>query len=83
VADTEQVLYPACDCLSGPKLKPARHDPCKKPSVVLAISVYTEEEADRRAVEDDEFYVRFDEVSEDVNGYVCCYTRGGLMGQWV
>jgi len=33
---------------------------------VLAISVYTEEEADRRAVEDDEFYARFDEISEDV-----------------
>ena len=34
------------------------------------VSVYVDEEADRRAVEDDEFYVRFDEVSEDVNLYL-------------
>ena len=70
VADTEQVVFPSCDCVGGPKNKPQRHDPCKKPSVVLAISVYTEEEADRRAVEDDEFYQKFDEISEDVKIYL-------------
>jgi len=36
VADTEQVMFPSCDCINGPKNKPSRHDPCKKPSVVLA-----------------------------------------------
>lgn len=66
VADTENVTYPNCDCVGGPKNKPMRHDPCKKASVVLALSVYTEEEADRRAVEDDEYYAQFDEISEDI-----------------
>ena len=37
---------------------------------MLAISVYTEEEADRRAVEDDEFYIMFDEITEDVKVYL-------------
>jgi len=70
VADTEQVIFPTCDCVGGPKNKPQRHDPCKKPVVVLAVSVYTEEEADRRAVEDDEFYTKFDDISEDVKVYL-------------
>jgi Leucine-rich repeat (LRR) protein len=70
VADTEQVTFPSCDCVGGPKNKPQRHDPCKKPAVVLAVSVYTEEEADRRAVEEDEFIVRFDEITEDVHAYL-------------
>ena len=70
VADTEQITFPSCDCIGGPKNKPQRHDPCKKPAVVLCVSIYTEEEADRRAVEDDEFTQKFDEITEDVNLYL-------------
>eukprot|EP00606_Chrysophyceae_sp_TOSAG23-5_P001242 GSChrysophyteH2.ASY1.ANO1.389.1 assembled CDS len=70
VADTEQITFPSCDCVGGPKNKPQRHDPCKKPAVVLCVSIYTDEEAERRQVEEDEFIVKFDEITEDVNMYL-------------
>ncbi len=70
VADTENFTFPSCDCVGGPKNKPLRHDPCKKAAVVLCLSVYTEEEAERRAVEDDEMYMMFDEMTEDIQMFL-------------
>ena len=37
---------------------------------MLCLSVYTEEEAQRRANEDDDMYVMFDEMSEDIQIYL-------------
>ena len=70
VADTENFTFDDCDCVGGPKNKPLRHDPCKKAAVVMCISVYTEEEAERRAVEDEDMYLMFDEVSEEIDVYL-------------
>lgn len=66
VADTEPVTYPQCDCIGGPKNKPLRHDPCTKSSVVLCLSVYVEEEADRRQVEFDEFDQSWSDIEGDL-----------------
>jgi Leucine-rich repeat (LRR) protein len=66
VADTEQVTFPSCDCVDDVRGKPKRHDPCQKAAVVIAKSVYTDEEADRREVEEDEFLERFETVEDDV-----------------
>eukprot|EP01033_Poteriospumella_lacustris_P006153 gene6153-4417_t len=66
VADTEQVTFPACDCVDDIRGKPKRHDPCQKAAVVLAKSVYIDEEADRREEEEDEFLERFETVEDDV-----------------
>jgi len=66
VADTESVTFPECDCIGGPKNKPLRHDPCTKASVVLCLSVYEEEEAERRSREYDEFCQSFSDIEEDV-----------------
>ena len=35
VADTEQVIFPKCDCVDDVKGKAKKHNPCKKPAVVI------------------------------------------------
>jgi hypothetical protein len=66
IADTEQVTFPSCECVDDKRNKPLRHKPCVKGAVVLVKSVYVPEEASRRAVEEDEFLVKFEEVEEDI-----------------
>eukprot|EP00981_Chlorochromonas_danica_P007020 scaffold1524_cov182-Ochromonas_danica.AAC.4 len=67
IADTEQVLFPQCDCVD-PAFgnRPKRHEACTKAAVVLIKSVYVEEEADRREQEEDEFMERFDEIDFNI-----------------
>ncbi|KAJ1423724.1 hypothetical protein B484DRAFT_398556 [Ochromonadaceae sp. CCMP2298] len=66
VADTEQVTFPACDCVDDVRSKPKRHNPCPKAAVVLCKSIYIPEEANRREIEEDEFLSRFAAVEDDV-----------------
>ena len=66
VADTESITFPLCDCVGGPKNKPLRHEPCTKAAVALCLSVYVEEEAQRRAVEADEFSIAWDDINSAV-----------------
>lgn len=39
VADTETILFPACDCIDDRRRKPLLHDPCEK--VLYIYSIYT------------------------------------------
>jgi hypothetical protein len=66
VADTERVTFPACDCIDEARNKPKRHMPCIKPAVVIVKSVYVEEEATRRDIEEEEFLERFEEVEDEI-----------------
>lgn len=66
IADTEQVIFSACDCMDTALNKPKRHDVCTKAAVLIAKSVYVEEEADRREKEEDEFMERFEEIDFNV-----------------
>lgn len=75
VADTEPVTFPKCDCTGGPKNKPQMHDPCTKSSMVLCVSVYVEEEAERRAVEYDEFSMLFTDLESEIKLWL--YTEQG------
>lgn len=66
IADTEQVTFPSCDCVDEVRGKPKRHNPCTKAAVVIVKSLYVEEEADRREIEEDEMLERFDRIETDV-----------------
>mmetsp|Transcript_11220 Transcript_11220/g.15459 ORF Transcript_11220/g.15459 Transcript_11220/m.15459 type:complete len:1381 (+) Transcript_11220:57-4199(+) len=66
VAQTEEVEFPACDCIDEVKNRPRRHKPCVKAAVVLAKSVYVEEEAARREQEEAEYLQRFAEVDDEL-----------------
>lgn len=68
VADTENISFPTCDCIDEKRNKPKRHNPCMKVSVVIVKSVYIEEEAMRREIEEDEMIERFKAIEE-----VCMY----------
>jgi len=66
VADTEQVTFPSCDCIDEKRNKPKKHNPCKKAAVVLAKSIYIQEEADRREIEENEYLMRWEELESDI-----------------
>lgn len=66
IADTEEITFPHCDCVDEKRGKPKRHDPCVKAAVVIAKSIYVDEEANRREVEEDECLIRFEEIEEDI-----------------
>lgn len=66
VGDTVQETFPSCDCIDDRTKKPKKHAECKKTSVVVARSIYTDEEADRREWEEDEFINKFEEIENDI-----------------
>lgn len=70
IADTEQLIFPACDCVDEKRKKPRRHNPCSKAAVVVVKSVYVEKEADRREVEEDEFLMKFEEIEDDIRAWL-------------
>ena len=64
IADTENITFPTCDCIDEKRNKPKRHNPCMKVSVVIVKSVYIEEEARRREIEEEEMMDRFKSIEE-------------------
>ncbi len=66
IADTEQVVFPQCDCIDEKRNKPKRHDTCTKPAVVIVKSIYVDEEANKREVEEDEYLERFEEIEDEI-----------------
>lgn len=60
------MTFPSCDCIDERRNKPKRHNPCTKVSVVIVKSIYIEEEAKRRDIEEDEMLERFQTVEEDL-----------------
>jgi len=64
IADTENISFPTCDCIDEKRNKPKRHNPCMKVSVVIVKSVYIEEEAKRREVEEEEMIERFKAIEQ-------------------
>ena len=70
VADTIQHTYPKCDCIDETKGKPNRHSPCIKPSVCIVTSIYTDEEAVRRDLEEEEYLARFEELEQDIRIWI-------------
>ena len=70
VAETENYVFSKCDCISDTNGRPTRHDPCAKPAVVLIQSIYTEDDAERREEEEDEFSDKFDDVDETCRAFM-------------
>ena len=70
VADTEQYTFEACDCIDEKRRKPLFHVPCEKPSVVLLKTIYSEEEAERRAVEEKDLTMRFEVIDTDIRLWI-------------
>jgi hypothetical protein len=66
VSDTEEIEFPACDCVDEKRNRPKRHNPCLKAAVVLVKSVYMEEEANRRESEEVEYIEQFKMVEEEI-----------------
>jgi len=64
IADTENISFPTCDCIDEKRNKPKRHNPCIKVSVVIVKSVYIEEEAKRREIEEEEMIARFKSIEQ-------------------
>lgn len=66
VADTELFVYEGCDCIDEKRRKPLFHVPCEKSSVVLVKTIFSEEEAERRAVEEKDLTMRFETIDNDI-----------------
>ena len=67
IADTIQHTFPKCDCIDESRgNKPSRHVPCVKPAVCIVTSIYTDEEAARRDLEEDEYISRFQQMEEEI-----------------
>jgi hypothetical protein len=64
VANTESVTFKGCDCYDEVRNRPLRHNPCVKPAVVIVKSIYLDEEAERRDIEEDEYIERFEEMEQ-------------------
>jgi Leucine-rich repeat (LRR) protein len=72
VAAIEEIEYSKCDCVEEKKgrIRASMHKPCRKASLVLLSSIYTQEEATRREEEDDVFMDIFEEIEEQVRFWV-------------
>jgi hypothetical protein len=70
IADTEEVVFPSCDCIDEYRNKPKRHNPCNKAAVVISKSVYVDEEANRRSEEEDDLLVRFEEIEDEIRIWI-------------
>jgi hypothetical protein len=70
VADTEQVKSPICDCIDDVRFKPLRHPKCNKACVVICKTIYVDEEAERRNVEEEEFLMRFEEINGEIRLWI-------------
>ncbi len=66
ISSTERCDFPKCECVDDKKGKPKKHNPCTDMAVVLAKSIYTEEEADRREIEEDNFIHGFEEIENEI-----------------
>jgi hypothetical protein len=70
ISNTEEISFLQCDCVDEIRNRPKKHDPCQKAAVVIAKSVYVEEEAQRREVEEDEFLERFEAVEDELHIWI-------------
>jgi Leucine-rich repeat (LRR) protein len=70
VAETEMFVYEACDCIDEKRRKPLFHVPCEKSSVVLVKTIFSEEEAERRAIEEKDFSMRFEQIDTDIRLWI-------------
>jgi hypothetical protein len=86
IADTEPVKYPLCDCLQDGGTLASKHQlPCEKPSVVMCIAIYTNEETIRRYL-----YIYFNlriwiylDLYILVSMYICIYVYWETFGCYV
>ena len=70
VAETEEFTFDKCDCINEKTKRPTRHNPCRKPAVVFLNTIYTDDEADRREEEEDDYVSRFEFIDESVRRYL-------------
>ena len=70
IADTEQIVFPKCDCWDSKRNKPARHNPCKKAAIVVNKSIYTVDEAMRREIEESEYLSIFSTIENEIRIWV-------------
>lgn len=67
VAEMEEgVKFPKCECIDAVRNRKLRHKPCIKPALVLCKSIYVDEEATRREIEEDEFLLKFEAIEEEI-----------------
>jgi hypothetical protein len=67
VAEMEEAVeFPRCQCVDAVRGKKLRHKKCLKPALVLCKSIYVDEEANRREVEEDEFLLKFQDIEDEV-----------------
>lgn len=70
IADTELVTFEACDCIDEKRRKPLFHVPCEKSAVVVVKTIFSEEEAERRALEEKELTMRFETIDTDIRLWI-------------
>lgn len=70
VAETEEYVFDKCDCINPHTKRPTRHNPCRKPAVVFLNTIFTEDEAERREEEEDDFVSRFEFIDESIRKYL-------------
>jgi Leucine-rich repeat (LRR) protein len=66
VADTEMITFDSCDCIDEKRRKPLYHTPCQKTSVIILKIIFSEEEAERRAMEEKDLITRFDRIDTGI-----------------
>eukprot|EP01035_Chromulina_nebulosa_P018068 gene18068-23715_t len=66
VADTERVIFPYCDCFNERTNKPVNHVRCEKPAVVIVKTIYRDDEAMMRDIEEDEYMIQFEAIDNDI-----------------
>ncbi len=66
ISSTERCNFSKCECVDEKKGKPKKHNPCTDMAVVLTKCVYTEEEADRREIEEDNFIHGFEDIENEI-----------------
>ena len=66
ISSTEKCNFTKCECVDEKKGKPKKHNPCTDNAIVLTKCIYTEEEADRREIEEDNFIHGFEKIENEI-----------------
>jgi hypothetical protein len=67
VAASEYFQFPQCDCVDPSTHAPLNHAQCMKNALTFLVSIYTEEEAERRAEEDRIVEESLERVDEEID----------------
>jgi Leucine-rich repeat (LRR) protein len=70
VAETEEFTFDKCDCINPKTKRPTRHNPCRKPAVIFLNTIFTEDEAERREEEEDDYVSRFEYIDSAARRYL-------------